>query len=92
MGIPKRRTRVFSGGEGKWRLGRDEKNKKSLTIFDPEIDIDLMEHVAHAEGARLSQHGKAQVRGRLVVVELVVGGPVRDEGVVVATELAHHVP
>lgn len=50
-----------------------------------------MEDVAHAEGAGLGQQGEAQARGRLVVVQLVLGGAVGDEGVVVAAELAHHV-
>lgn len=50
-----------------------------------------MEDVAHAEGAGLGQQGEAQVRGRLVVVQLVVGGAEGDEGVVVAAQLAHHV-
>lgn len=51
-----------------------------------------MQDVAHAEGAGLGQQGEAQVRGRLVVVHLVLGGAEGDEGVVVAAELAHHVP
>lgn len=51
-----------------------------------------MQDVAHAEGAGLGEHGEAQVGRGLVVVQLVVGGAEGDEGVVVAAELAHHVP
>lgn len=73
------------------RQVRQQKYSRKLTILDPEIDVDLVEDVAHAEGAGLGQQGEAQARGRLVVVQLVLGGAVGDEGVVVAAELAHHV-
>lgn len=50
-----------------------------------------MQNIPHAQGAGLGQKGEAQVGGGLVVVELVVGGAVGEEGVVVAAELAHHI-
>lgn len=50
-----------------------------------------MQHVPHAHARRVRHHDEAQVRGRLVVVQLVLAGAVRDEGVVVAAELADHV-
>lgn len=50
-----------------------------------------MQDVAHAGGAGLGQEGEAQVGRGLVVVQLVLGGAVADEGVVVAAELARHV-
>lgn len=50
-----------------------------------------MQHVPHAHAGRVGEQHKAQVRRRLVKVQLVLGGPVRDEGVVVPAELTHHV-
>lgn len=50
-----------------------------------------MQHIAHAHRAGISQHDKAQVRGRLVVVHAVLAGAVADEGVVLAAQLAHDV-
>lgn len=50
-----------------------------------------MQHIAHAHGAGIREEDEAQVRGGLVEVQLVLGGAVADEGVVVAAELADHV-
>ena len=50
-----------------------------------------MQHVPHAQGARVGQQHEAEVAGRLVEVQLVLRGAVADEGVVVAAELARHV-
>ena len=50
-----------------------------------------MQHISHAHAPRVRHHDEAQVRGRLVVVQLVLSRAVRDEGVVVAAELADHV-
>ena len=50
-----------------------------------------MQHVAHAHCARVGEQDEAQVGGRLVEVQLVAGGAVADEGVVVTAELADHV-
>ena len=43
-----------------------------LTVFDPEVDVDLVQDVAHAEGGGLSQQGEAEVGRGLVVVELIL--------------------
>jgi hypothetical protein len=64
---------------------------KGHTILNPQADIDLVQDVAHAQGACVGEENEAEIRGRLVEVELVVCCSVADEGVVVATELADHV-
>lgn len=68
-----------------------KKGDWGLTVLNPEVDVDLVEDVAHAEGAGLGEHGEAEVGRGLVVVELVVLGAERDEGVVLAAQLADHV-
>lgn len=50
-----------------------------------------MHNVAHAEGAGIGEHDEAEVGRGLVVVELVGGGAVGDEGVVFPAELTGHV-
>lgn len=50
-----------------------------------------MQHIAHARGPGIRNHDEAQVRGRLVKVQLVLPRAVADKGVVVAAELADHV-
>lgn len=63
-----------------------------LTIFNPEINVYLVQDVAHARRGRVGQQNEPQVGGGLVKVQLVLPRPVADEGVVVAAELARHVP
>lgn len=60
-------------------------------ILNPKVDINLMQHVAHARRPGIRNHDEAQVGGRLVKVQLVLARAVADEGVVVAAELADHV-
>jgi hypothetical protein len=62
-----------------------------LTIFHPEIDVNLMQHIPHTHGARVRQEDKSQIRRRLVKVKLIVPGPIAYEGVIVTAELADHV-
>ncbi len=50
-----------------------------------------MQDIPHAQRGRVGQHDQAQAARGLVEVQLVLGGAVRDEGVVVAAQLAHHV-
>lgn len=50
-----------------------------------------MHHIPHAQRPRVRQHDKPQVARRLVVVQLVLGGPVGNKRVVLAAQLAHHV-
>lgn len=61
------------------------------TIFNPEVDVYLMQDIPHARRRSVGQHDQAQVARRLVEVQLVLAGSVADEGVVFATELADHV-
>lgn len=50
-----------------------------------------MKHVAHTRRRGVREHGKAQVCGRLVVMQLVLAGAITDKGVIVTTKLADHV-
>lgn len=61
------------------------------TVFDPEVDVDLVQDVAHAHGGGVGQQDEAQVGRGLVVVHAVLAGAVGDEGVVLAAKLADHV-
>lgn len=61
------------------------------TIFDPKIDIDLVQDIAHAHGGGVCQHDKPQVGRCLVVVHTVLAGAVADEGIVFATQLSYDV-
>jgi hypothetical protein len=61
------------------------------TIFDPEVDVYLVQDVAHAHGRRVGEEHEAQVGRGLVVVHAVLPRAVGDEGVVVAAQLADHV-
>ena len=65
--------------------------RRTRTIFDPEVDIDLVEHIAHAQCGRVGQHDKPEVACCLVEVQLVLPRAVADECVVLAAELAYHV-
>ena len=65
--------------------------RRRRTIFDPEVDVYLMEHIAHAQGGRVGQHDEPQVACCLVKVQLVLSRAVADECVVFTAELAHHV-
>jgi hypothetical protein len=71
-----------------WKLRGQER----LTVLNPQVDVDLVQDIAHAKSAGLGQQGETQVGRGLVVVQLVLGGAVGDEGVVVTAELAGHVP
>lgn len=50
-----------------------------------------MQHIAHTQGGRVGEEDKAQVRRRLIVVQAVLPRAERDEGVILAAELAHNV-
>lgn len=66
-------------------------NKGKLTVFNPEVNVNLVQHIPHTHRPRIRNHDKPQIRWCLVVVELVLARPVGDEGVVVAAELTDHV-
>lgn len=51
-----------------------------------------MQHISHTHGRGIRQQDKAQVGRGLVVVQAVLGRTVGDEGVVLAAQLAHHIP
>ena len=51
-----------------------------------------MQHVPHIRRPHIRQHDKLDTRRRLVVMQLILARPIRDEGVVLPPELAHHVP
>ena len=61
------------------------------TVLHPEVYVDLVQHIAHAHRTRVGDDDEAQVGGRLVEMQLVVGGAVAHECVVVTAELANHV-
>lgn len=80
----------FHAGQSQCVPGDAGKGERR-TIFDPEVDVYLMQDVAHTRRGRVGEQDEAQIGGCLVKVQLVVGGAVADEGVVVAAELADHV-
>lgn len=51
-----------------------------------------MKHIPHAHGRGIRQEDKAQVGRRLVVMQTVLPGSVANESVVLAAQLADHVP
>lgn len=57
--------------------------EKLLTILNPQINIDLMEYIAHWHGSCICDHDKAQVAWCLVEMQFVVGGAVRNEGIII---------
>lgn len=54
------------------------------TVFDVEVDVDLVQHDAQWVHLYIGEHDELEVGGRLVVVQLVGAGAVRDKGVVAA--------
>lgn len=50
-----------------------------------------MQHIPHARRRGICYHYEAKVGRRLVEMQLILAGPVANEGVVVAAELAGHV-
>ena len=62
-----------------------------LTILYPEVDINLVQHIPHAQCPGVCQKHQSQIGWRLVKVQLVLGSPVAYEGVIVAPQLAGHV-
>lgn len=70
---------------------REKGIERELTVFDPEVYVYLVQHVAHARRGRVGQEDESQVGRRLVVVQLVLARAEADKGVVVAAELACHV-
>lgn len=61
------------------------------TVLNPQVDVNLVQDIAHARGHGVGEDNEAQVRGGFVEVKLVLGGAEADEGIVVAAELADHV-
>lgn len=47
--------------------------------LDVEVDPDLVQHDAQVARLRVREHDELEARRRLVVVQLVVAGAVRDE-------------
>lgn len=60
-------------------------------IFNVEVGPDLMQVLAQVDHLGVGEHDEFHTRRRLVVVELVFAGAVREEGIVGAAELGDKV-
>lgn len=70
------------------RTGRRERQHTKL---DVKAHVDLMQDNPQTIRLRVGHHDKLQTRGRLVIVQFVVPGPVGDEIVLRSSELPNHV-
>jgi len=61
-------------------------------VFYIEIDINLLQGDSHAWGLGIGEHDELDIGWSFEVVQLVLASPVANKVIVLATQLAHHVP
>lgn len=59
-----------------------EMNKDQHTVFNKKINVYLLQSDPHAGALDISEHHKFDVRGRFVVMELILTRVVGDETIV----------
>lgn len=66
--------------------------KHKLTKLHIKININLMQHIPHVQRLRIRQHHKLDTRRRLIVMQLVLSRPIRNEAIIWTSQLANHIP
>jgi hypothetical protein len=64
-------------------------NGPAPTVLDIEVDINLLEGYPHTGSLGVGEHDKLDVRGGLIVMQLVLAGPVGNEAGSSRNLLAH---